>query len=72
MGITEILTIIFVILKLIGKIDWSWFIVLLPEIIGVTIYAILSIFTVINGIKIKKKADKIINKTFEDLTNERG
>lgn len=34
MGITEILTIIFVVLKLIGKIDWSWWLVLLPEILA--------------------------------------
>lgn len=41
MGITEILTIIFVVLKLIGKIDWSWWLVLLPEIIAFVVYAAL-------------------------------
>ena len=38
MGIIEILTIIFVICKLIGLIDWNWFLVLLPEIITAAIY----------------------------------
>lgn len=38
MGLTEALTIVFVVLKLIGKIDWSWWLVLLPEIIGIVFY----------------------------------
>ncbi len=40
MGFTEILTIVFIILKLIGKITWSWWLVLLPEIIMFAIYDI--------------------------------
>ena len=43
MGFTELLTIVFVVLKLIGTIDWSWWWVLLPEIIGVVFYAYLMI-----------------------------
>lgn len=35
MSICEILTIIFVVCKLIGVISWSWGLVLLPEIIEV-------------------------------------
>ncbi len=38
MGFTEGLTILFIALKLIGIINWSWFFVLLPEIIAVSIY----------------------------------
>lgn len=41
MGITEVLTIIFVILKLLGKIDWSWWLVLLPEIIAAAAYILI-------------------------------
>jgi hypothetical protein len=37
-GILEILTAIFIILKLIGTIDWSWWLVLLPEIVAVVLY----------------------------------
>ena len=33
MGFTEILTIIFVLLKVFGVISWSWWLVFLPEII---------------------------------------
>ena len=40
MGFTEVLTIVFVTLKLLSVIDWSWWLVLLPEIIAVIIYAV--------------------------------
>ena len=40
MGFTEVLTIIFIVLKLLNIIDWNWFLVLLPEIIALTIYII--------------------------------
>lgn len=33
MGFTEVLTIVFVVMKLVGVINWSWWLVLLPEII---------------------------------------
>ena len=38
MGIMELLTVSFVVLKLLGKIEWSWWQVLLPEIIAGAIY----------------------------------
>ena len=40
MGVTEVLTIVFVVLKLLGKIGWSWWLVLLPEIIGLALYVL--------------------------------
>lgn len=40
MGFTEVLTIVFIVLKLIGVIKWTWWLVLLPEIIAVFIYVI--------------------------------
>ncbi|RIJ65519.1 transmembrane Fragile-X-F protein [Rummeliibacillus sp. POC4] len=43
MGVTELLTIIFVVLKLTDTVTWSWWIVLLPELIAVGIYLILFI-----------------------------
>lgn len=33
MGFTEVLTLVFVVLKLTGVINWSWWLVLLPELI---------------------------------------
>jgi hypothetical protein len=43
-GLLEILTIIFVILKLCGTIDWSWWLVLLPEIVAIVLYGLWSLF----------------------------
>lgn len=40
MGFAEILTLIFIVLKLTNVIDWSWWLVLLPEIIALSIYII--------------------------------
>ncbi len=47
MGFTEILTLLFVALKLTGVIDWSWWLVLLPEIIALALYVIV---VVIGGV----------------------
>lgn len=47
MGILEVLTIVFVVLKLIGVIEWSWFFVLLPTIISFSFYAIFMIISLI-------------------------
>lgn len=40
MGFLEILTLIFIVLKLFGIITWSWWLVVLPEIIASIIYII--------------------------------
>lgn len=45
-GIAEILTIIFVVLKLVGVISWSWFWVLSPMIFGFIIGFIFFILAV--------------------------
>lgn len=41
MGFCEALTIAFIVLKLVGVITWSWWLVLLPEIIAVVFYIVL-------------------------------
>ena len=46
MGFTEFLTIVFIVLKLVGVINWNWFLVLLPEIIGITPTVLCLIFVV--------------------------
>lgn len=48
MGFTEILTILFIALKLFEVIDWSWWLVLLPEIIAVVGYVAFFIVTLVS------------------------
>lgn len=40
MGLPEVLTVVFVVLKLTHVIAWSWWLVLLPEIIAVGLYVL--------------------------------
>lgn len=49
MGFTEILTIVFIVLKLMGIINWNWFLVLLPEIIAFGFYAFFVFCAIIVG-----------------------
>lgn len=62
MGFTEILTIIFIFLKVFEVIDWSWWLVLLPEIISAGVYvcfiAFYVIFGIVSGRSVKKKFKK--------------
>jgi len=55
MGFTEVLTLVFIVLKLTGVIDWGWFYVLLPEIIALTLYVFFLIGGLIIFVKAKKK-----------------
>lgn len=41
MGFVEVLTLIFVVAKIMGFISWSWWLVLLPEVVMCFIYIIL-------------------------------
>lgn len=66
MGITEILTIIFVFLKCLGKIDWSWWLVFLPEIIAVAVYV--GIFVVNMGFL--HRSTKIVDKQMNNFWKE--
>ena len=43
LGIAEVLTLIFIVLKLIGVIDWPWIWVLSPLWIGVAVCVIITI-----------------------------
>ncbi len=53
MGITEILTIVFVVLKLLKVINWHWLLVLSPELLALVVYVIIVIsqMKLINRIK---------------------
>ncbi|MFQ8686722.1 MAG: hypothetical protein ACLT5F_09775 [Anaerotignaceae bacterium] len=54
MGLCEVLTIIFVLCKLLGIITWSWWLVFLPEIIAVAIYIFIWVFSIVSVIKFNK------------------
>ena len=62
MGLLEILTIIFVVLKLVGVVSWSWWIVFTPLIISGVIY----LLTVIAQIIMFNKIRRDVNKSFDD------
>lgn len=47
MSIIGVLTVVFITLKLLGVIDWSWLVVFLPLIIGVLIDIIVFIIATI-------------------------
>lgn len=64
MGICELLTIVFVVLKLTGVITWSWWLVLLPEIIAVGLYILWSLFAGIFVGSAYKKAKKEFDTDF--------
>lgn len=63
MGFAEVLTVVFIVLKLMGKIEWSWFLVLLPEIIAMVIY----LAFVIPALITKRKIKKTIVDSFKEL-----
>lgn len=58
MGILEVLTLIFIVLKLCGVIAWSWWLVLLPEIIAFIFYILAIVITVFTGRKVSKKMEE--------------
>lgn len=62
MGFTEVLTIIFIVLKLLNVIDWNWFLVLLPETIALTIYLIIVIIGIFQYRSINKEFKRIKDK----------
>lgn len=62
MGFTELLTIVFVVLKLIGTIDWSWWLVLLPEIIAVVFYLIALIAGMVSAKSMNRAFDRMVTK----------
>lgn len=49
MGFTEILTVVFIVLKLIDVIDWSWWFVFLPEIIAFAGYTLIFALALVGG-----------------------
>ena len=65
MGLLEVLTIVFVVLKLLGVIAWSWWLVFLPLIIAVGIYVIVFVLNVLFFVKMKREIDREFDKFFK-------
>lgn len=63
MGFTEVLTIIFVLLKVFGVITWSWWLVFAPEIVALVFYVII----VIASIRHTNKVSRDIAKHFDNF-----
>lgn len=63
MGLLELLTIIFVVLKLCSVITWSWWTVFIPEYIAIGIYVIGFTLMSFGFVKVNKK----INKEFKNF-----
>lgn len=70
MGFTELLTVVFILLKVFGVISWSWWLVWLPEIIAGVVYLGILIFWLIAYLKIKKEVKQIESRS-EFLKNQR-
>ena len=58
MGFTEILTIIFIVLKLLGVITWGLWVFLLPEIIAIVLYVIVVVAELVSIYKTHKSIKK--------------
>lgn len=58
MGVLEVLTIIFVVLKVLGFITWSWWTVFIPLYIALAIYTVIITLQVILSATIFKKVKK--------------
>lgn len=58
MGFTEILTLIFVLLKCFGVITWPWLLVFLPEIIGVAFYLLVLVLNLCSVRRTHKRVSK--------------
>lgn len=50
-------------MKLLGKIEWSWWLVLLPEIIALVLYVLIVVSIIVSHNRINKR----MNKYFKDI-----
>ena len=73
MGFLEVLTIIFVVLKLTSVIDWSWWLVFSPMYIAIVLYTVI----IVIQIRVWKNMDnshsefvKRMNKNFDKWENK--
>ena len=64
MGFTEGLTLVFIGLKILGVITWSWWFVLLPEIIALVLYIIVFIFGLFGVFRTNREMKKHFDELF--------
>jgi hypothetical protein len=64
MGFTEILTIIFILLKVFKVVTWAWWVVFLPEIIALVIYVAVIVLHLLCIHKTNKHMDKFFDDKF--------
>lgn len=69
-GFTELLTIVFIVLKLTGFIDWSWWWVLSPMWISFIILIVVVVGGVWNGYRRDKKLERKIRKKMKHSNPE--
>ena len=66
LGLFSVLTIIFVVLKLVGVINWSWWLVLLPTFIGIGLWLIVAVVFAIWVVHDDKKCGTSYTKRKKD------
>lgn len=62
MGFCEFLTLIFIVLKVFGVISWSWWLVLLPEIIASVLYIGFIVISFSHGRRTKRAIGRLFGK----------
>lgn len=62
MGFLEVLTLVFIALKLMGTIDWGWLTVMSPMIFAFTMYLIFFVVFVVFSVKTDKKPNNRVNR----------
>ena len=55
MGFAEILTLIFITLKLTGNVDWSWWVVFLPELVALGFYLVTLLAIGVTALVVRKR-----------------
>lgn len=66
MGFLELLTVVFIVLKLTGVIGWAWWLVLLPTIITVVLYIAMFVIHLVVSSGLRKEMKKM-HKDFFDF-----
>ena len=59
MGFTEVMTAVFIVLKLAGGISWSWFFVFLPEIVAIIAYVFIFESAIKESKEMRRKHEEI-------------
>lgn len=57
MGVLEVLTIVFVVLKLVGVIAWSWWAVFIPVYVAIAVYALVIGLQIVLIVKAKNEEE---------------